>query len=43
MPEPNAGDRIRHRGLEGLVVFRQAIPGMVHVGKRSCRSDSVTS
>jgi hypothetical protein len=33
MTEPQAGDRIRHKGVEGVVVFNQSIPGMVHVGR----------
>jgi hypothetical protein len=33
MAEPEAGDRIRHRGVEGVVIFHQSIPGMVHVGR----------
>jgi hypothetical protein len=33
MAEPEAGDRIRHRDVEGLVIFQQSIPGMVHVGR----------
>lgn len=33
MAEPRAGDRIRHRGVEGVVTFQQSIRGMVHVGR----------
>jgi hypothetical protein len=33
MAEPEVGDRIRHRGVEGVVVFQQSIPGTVHVGR----------
>jgi hypothetical protein len=33
MAEPRAGDRIRHQGVEGVVIFWQSVPGMVHVGR----------